>query len=432
MMFGFVLSRIWDGSLGRLVGAIVPWEPARQSAKLLAFVLMICAAAAQAQSSEDGPSSAWTPQAQPNDDGQPSATAVRGSQYPRVFPDGRVAFRVIAPQARTVQIRPMHGQYENNGYSGLGKKPYDMVRAADGSWMVTTPPVVPGFHDYQVVIDGMQVADPSSKAYGSGNRHFSGVEVPQPGVDFYDIKDVPHGNVRMQWHRSNIAGVWRRVFVYTPPGYDGSPARRYPVLYLRHGGGQDETGWTEQGHANFILDNLIAAGKAVPMLVVMDSLYFVKPGEKQPPPSVDPPARIVPVMVDELVPFIDANFRTIPDREHRALAGLSGGSVQTLFIGLRSDAFSALGMFSRRPMPEFEDRFHQAFVDAPAFNRKMKLLWWGAGTAEEGIYNGTKATLAYLDKLGIKSTFVEFPGTSHEWQTWRKSLYDFAPRLFRQ
>lgn len=353
---------------------------------------------------------------------------------PQVHPDGRVTFRLKAPLAQKVQIAPLNGQPENNGYNGLGKMPYEMTQDEDGLWSVTTPPAVPGLHSYWLVVDGVRVNDTATKAYG-GKMQTCGVDVPEPGVDFYDIKDVPHGQVRMQWYYSKVTNAWRRAYVYTPPGYDTNFTQRYPVFILRHGGGEDETGWVEQGRANFILDNLFATGKAKPMIVVMDWGQAPTPYQPVHIPSTPPPPEITEVTIQELIPMVDDTFRTIPDREHRAMAGLSMGSVQTLYIGLNNlEYFAYLGIFSRRPMSgdEFnlQTSFGGVFTDAEAFNRKVKLFWWGAGTAEEGIYNATKADLAMLAETGIKSVFVEFPGTAHEWQTWRKSLYDFAPRLF--
>jgi enterochelin esterase-like enzyme len=351
---------------------------------------------------------------------------------PFVHPDGRVTFRLKAPLAQKVQIEPINGQPENNGYNGLGEAPYDMTRDENGIWTVTTPPAVPGLHGFWLVIEGVRVNDTATKSFG-GKMKACGVEVPEPGVDFYDIKDVPHGQVRMQWYYSKIANAWRRAYVYVPPEYDHEPDEHYPVFILRHGGGEDETSWVEQGRANFIMDNLIAEGKAQPMIVIMDWGQVPLPGAPVHIPSTPPPPEIGEVTVKELIPTIDATFRTIPDREHRAMAGLSRGSVQTLYIGLNNlDAFSYLGIFSRRPMSAEEfGNFSSVFADADAFNQQVKLFWWGAGTAEEGIYHATKVNLAELAELGIKSFFVEFPSTSHEWQTWRKNLYDFAQRLFR-
>jgi enterochelin esterase-like enzyme len=351
---------------------------------------------------------------------------------PEVHPDGRVTFRLKAPLAQKVQIEPLNGQPENNGYNGLGKAPYDMVKDDNGLWSVTTPPAVPGLHGYWLVIDGVRVNDTATRSFG-GKMKACGVEIPEAGVDFYAIKEVPHGQVRLQWYYSKIGSAWRRAYVYVPPEYDHEPTQRYPVFILRHGGGEDETSWVEQGRANFIMDNLIAEGKAKPMIVVMDWGQVPLPGAPVHIPSTPPPPEIGTVTVNELIPMIDATFRTLPDREHRAMAGLSMGSVQTLYIGLNNlDTFSYLGIFSRRPMSAEEfGNFGSAFADAEAFNKTVKLFWWGAGTAEEGIYHAAKANLAELAEKGIRSVFVEFPGTSHEWQTWRKSLYDFAQRLFR-
>lgn len=352
---------------------------------------------------------------------------------PEVHPDGRVTFRLKAPLAHRVQIEPLNGKPENNGYNGLGKAPYDMTKDENGLWTVTTPPAVPGLHSYWLVIDGVRVNDACCKTYGSTKMQACGVEIPEPGVDFYDIKDVPHGQVRMQWYYSKVTNAWRRAYIYVPPAYDTDPQQRYPVLILRHGGGEDETGWVEQGRANFIMDNLIAEGKARPMIVVMDWGQAPTPNQPVHIPDTPPPPEITEVTIRELIPMVDATFRTIPDRDYRAMAGLSMGSVQTLYIGLNNlDTFAYLGIFSRRPMsPEEFARFDRVFADAETFNKKVKLFWWGAGTAEEGIWNAVKKNLAELAAKGIKSVFVEFPGTSHEWQTWRKSLYDFAQRLFQ-
>jgi enterochelin esterase-like enzyme len=352
---------------------------------------------------------------------------------PEVHPDGRVTFRLKAPEAKKVQIEPVGGQPQNNGYNGLGKGIFEMTRDGEGLWSVTIPPAVPGLHGYWLVVDGVRLNDTVCKTYGSTKMQSCGVEILEPGVDFHNIKDVPHGQVRIQWYFSRIGNAWRRAYVYVPPEYDAEPAKRYPVFILRHGGGEDETSWVEQGRANFILDNLIAEGKAEPMIVVMDWGQVPMPGAPVHIPSTPPPPEISMVTVKELIPMIDSTYRTIPDREHRAMAGLSMGSGQTLTIGLNNlDTFSYLGMFSRRPwsVEEFSV-FDGIFADANAFNQKVKLFWWGAGTAEEGIYHATKATLADLAEKGIRSVFAEFPGTSHEWQTWRKCLYEFTQRLFR-
>jgi enterochelin esterase family protein len=355
------------------------------------------------------------------DDSQPASSNVRGARYPRVHSDRRVTFQVKAPEARKVQVRP--GGDDN----GLGKGPIDMVRGEGGVWTVTTPPAVPGFHYYWFLLDGVAVNDPSSETYFGWGRQTSGIEVPQKGVDFYEVKPVPHGEVRAVWYHSRITNAWRRAYVYTPPDYDTATGTRYPVLYLQHGAGEDERGWTTQGRLPFILDNLLAAGKARPMLVVMDNGYATRAG----PPS--PVNAFGDVLLNELIPFIDSRYRTLADREHRALAGLSMGGGQALQVGLTNlDKFAYVGAFSS-PLRnlDLKTAYGGVFSDAPGFNKKVRLLWLGAGTAEERFHSAVKTFHEALSGAGVKSVFVASPGTSHEWQTWRNALHDFAPRLFR-
>jgi enterochelin esterase family protein len=317
-----------------------------------------------------------------------------------------------------------------------------MERDAEGTWTVTTPPAVPGFHYYWFVVDGVAVNDPGSETFFGYGRQTSGIEVPEKGTDFYDAKDVPHGEVRALWYHSKVTGKPRRAFVYTPPGYDGAAGTRYPVLYLQHGAGEDERGWTTQGRANFILDNLWTAKKARPMIVVMDNGYADRRAPAgAPPQSGDRPA--VPrfnfgafeeVVTGELIPLVDATYRTLADRDHRALAGLSMGGMQALQIGLKHlDQFAYIGSFSGPPLGGFDvtTSYNGAFRDATAFNEKVRLLWLGAGTAEERFAANVRSMHRALDKAGVKHVVFESQGTSHEWQTWRRSLHDFVPRLFR-
>ena len=352
------------------------------------------------------------------DDSRPATSNVLNAQYPRVHPDGRVTFRITAPAAQKVQLQP--GGNDN----GLGKGPIDMVRDEKGVWTLTTPPAVPGFHYYWFLVDGFAANDPGSETYFGWAKETSGVEVPARGVDFYDPKDVPHGEVRLRVYQSKTTGQWRRALVYTPPGYDNGRTR-YPVLYLQHGAGENWTSWTKQGRANLILDNLIAAGKAKPMIVVMETGYATKPGATG--------NAFGDLLLDDLIPTIDANYRTMPDREHRAMAGLSMGGGQTLQITLTHlDKFAWIGSFSA-PMRNFDAKtsYDGAFADSAAFNKKVRLLWIGAGTGEEAIHKGAKSARDALNQLGIKNVFFESPGTAHEWQTWRIHLNDFAPRLFQ-
>jgi enterochelin esterase-like enzyme len=366
------------------------------------------------------------------DESWPASSNVRDAEYPRIHADLRVTFRLVAPTAQKVQVQsPAFG-------------PYDMVRDAEGAWTVTTPPLVPGFHYYSLLVDGVAVNDPSSRAYYGYNKMGSGINVPEPGVDFYEPHDVPQGEVRERWYHSRTTGAWRRVMVYTPPDYDAHPDTRYPVLYLQHGASEDETGWTQQGHANFILDNLIAAGRAKPMLIVMDCGYAARPGKPLPALFADPKRvrqRIEQmttvfgeVLLHDVIPLIDATYRTSPDREHRALAGLSMGSMQTRQIGFANlETFAAFGLLSGPPFGRFSPKtsYDGAFRDAEAFNQRVRVFWMGAGSAETDIARATRKLHDTLEAAGIRHVWCEYEGLAHEWQTWRKSLYDLAPLLFQ-
>jgi enterochelin esterase-like enzyme len=278
------------------------------------------------------------------------------------------------------------------------------------------------------------VNDGASHLFFGWGRDTSGIEVPEAGVDFYDAKqDVPHGEVRVRWYFSKLTGKWRRAHVYTPPGYDKDTQERFPTLYLQHGAGENERSWVEQGRANFILDNLIAEKKAHSMIVVVDTGYAAY---ASPPPgrAAGPTAAFEEVMLTELIPTIDATYRTLPDRGNRAMAGLSMGSGQTLSITLKHlDKFAWIGAMSGAPRQgvDVATSYDGVFGDAPAFNKKVKLLWLGAGTAEADVHARTLAMHEALDRAGVKNIFYSSPGTDHEWQTWRRSLHDLAPRLFR-
>jgi enterochelin esterase-like enzyme len=378
-------------------------------------------------------------------EGKPASTNIRGSEYPRIHDDLRVSFRIKAPDAQKVEF----GFFDN--------KRYEAKKGEDGFWTATTDPVVPGFHYYRMFIDGVQVNDPASQTFYGTGKDTSGIEVPEKGVDYYLPKDVPHGEVRERWYFSKTTEDWRRIFVYTPPGFDADRDTRYPVLYLQHGGGEDETGWPNQGRMNFILDNLIAAKKARPMLVVMEQGYARRPGETAPapaPPRPAAPGQAPPprpdmsrmftafedVMVKDLIPMIDATYRTIPDRDHRAMAGLSMGGMQTFQITLKHlDLFSQIGGFSGAGGGfgggTFDPKTAHGGVmaDAEDFNKKVKVLWLGIGTTEpQRMYEGVKNYHEALEKAGIKHIYYESPGTSHEWLTWRRCLNEFAPLLFAQ
>ena len=378
----------------------------------------------------------------------PAASNVPGAQTPRIHSDRRITFSLKAPDATSLQIA---------GGDGLGAGPFPMTKGTDGVWNVTTPPSVPGFHYYWFVLNGVAVNDPASETYFGYGKETSGIEVPEAGADFYAIQNVPHGEVRAKWYLSKTTGEWRRAFVYTPPGYDQHPTTRYPVLILQHGSGEDETGWTRQGRAQFILDNLIAAGKARPMIVVMDRGYAQRAGTPSPAGGSSAWLQNLhvaftsfeDVVMHDLMPAIDSSYRTIPDREHRAMAGLSMGGMQTLFIALQHlDSFAYIGSFSGPILPDLnvgnltanskpepfdaKTAYGGAFADPPTFNKRVKLLWLGVGSAEpERFRDGIGSAVAALRKAGVHLEYFESNGTAHEWQTWRRDLNEFAPRLFR-
>jgi enterochelin esterase-like enzyme len=378
----------------------------------------------------------------------PSVLNVPGAKYPCVYPDHRAMFRVTGPNVQKVSVRIGQG--------------FDMTKGPDGVWTVTTTPLVVGFHYYTLQIDGATVADPSTMSFFGSGWQNSGIEIPEPGGDFYQAKDVPHGHVSQQSYYSKVTAKWRRAFVYTPPDYATNNKGRYPVLYLLHGWGEDETGWYAQGHVDFILDNLIAAGKAKPMIVVMDNLNAVKPGEDgtifagrglvQPPASPSAAGRgaapagrggglgnftgatFTEMMLTDLIPTVEKNYRVLPGRENRAMAGLSMGGMQTFLTTLTNlDKFAYIGGFSgscggRGAAFDSKTACSGAFADPSAFNKKAKLLYLGIGSAEGP---ATKNFSDELTKAGIHNVYFESPGTAHEWLTWRRALNDFVPRLFR-
>jgi enterochelin esterase-like enzyme len=380
--------------------------------------------------------------AQAADDCKPSSLNIPAAPYPCVYPDRRVAFRVSAPDAKKVQVR----------LGGVR----DMTRGADGLWTITIPPQVIGFHYYSIVVDGAVAADPATRTFFGSGWDNSGIEIPEPDADYYSLKDVPHGQVSQRWYYSKVTGKWRRCFVYTPPDYDGNPRNRYPVLYLLHGWGENEQGWTTQGHVDFILDNLIAEKKAKPMVIVMDNLNTVKPGEDASlysarsiiarrsvedvaagaPRAGFPPtfgATFTEMMLTDLIPMVERTYRVLPGRENRAMAGLSMGGMQSFQTVLGNlDKFAYLGGFSgssgARSVFDPKTSSNGVFADADAFNKKMKVLFLGIGSVEGP---NTKKFSDALTQAGIHNLYFESPGTAHEWLTWRRCLQDFAPRLFR-
>jgi enterochelin esterase-like enzyme len=385
-------------------------------------------------------------------DCRPSSLNIPGAPYPCVHADRRVTFRVAAPDAQKVQVRLGGSQ--------------DMTRGQDGLWMVTIPPQVVGFHYYSIVVDGAVMADPATRTFFGSGWDNSGIEIPEPDSDaaYYSARDVPHGQVSRRWYYSKVTGTWRRCYVYRPPEYESNSRSRYPVLYLLHGWGENEQGWHTQGHVDFIMDNLIAEKKAKPMLIVMDNLNAVKPGEdaslyaaraiiaRRTVADVAPAGGgrgalgagrggfptnwggvFTEMMFTDLIPMIERTYRVAPGRENRAMAGLSMGGMQSFLTVLsNTDKFAYLGGFSGssggRGGFDPKTSSNGVFADAGAFNKKMKVLFLGIGSVEGP---GTKNFSEELSKAGIKNVYFESPGTAHEWLTWRRCLNDFAPRLFK-
>lgn len=369
-----------------------------------------------------------------------ASTNLNGSEYPKISGDNRVMVRISAPKATKVQVN-----------LGEGGKLTDLVKDTTGTWTGITPPVKPGFRPYFFIVDGTPVNDPGSDFYYAGFKPTSGIDIPSPGEDYYLPKNVPHGDIRQNTYYSDITGNWRKIFVYTPPDYEKNVSKKYPVLYLLHGMSENETSWWKQGHVNFIMDNLIAEGKATPMIIVMEWGVAV---DKNDPPQPAAPAPRVPggrpdfkpfmksaetlenVFVKELIPHIDSYYRVKPGRDNRVMAGLSLGGFHSMIIGLNHpDLFSSYGFFSAAIiggiMDDPKTAFKGVFTDAASFNKNTKVMFFGAGTAEKQFHDMATDAIGKLNNLGIKTTFYESPGTEHEWLTWRRDLYQFAPLLFK-
>lgn len=360
------------------------------------------------------------------EDFKPSSVNQPGHEYPQVNSEGRVRVRIAAPEANRVQL-------------DIGGVKYDLVKDAEGVWTGESAPQDEGFHYYQLNIDGASVPDPGTTYFYGAGRWGSGIEIPARDEDKYALKDVPHGNVSEHLYFSKLTGSWRRCFVYTPAEYRTNPDKRFPVLYLQHGSFEDETGWASQGKANLILDNLIAEGKAVPMIVVMDNGYAYRPPDPN-DANARPVSVFEEVLIEEVIPMIDAEYRTIPDRDHRAIAGLSMGANQTMRIVMNNlDLFSHYGGFSGTSNYPRTDEIdpatflNGAFSDGAAVNERFNVFWLGLGTKEPEPFPGSVGAFRrMLDKQGIRYTYYESPETAHEWLTWRRSLYEYAQLLFRK
>lgn len=347
------------------------------------------------------------------EDFKPSTLNQPGQEYPQVNSQGYARFRIVAPQAQSVSV--------SLGLGGRGGTP--LTKAEDGSWTGTTAgPLDEGFHYYHLTIDGGTFNDPGALNFYGSTRWESGIEIPAHDQDFYALKDVPHGRVQQILFPSKSTTTSRRAFVYTPPDYDKDLTKRYPVLYLQHGWGEDETAWSNQGRVNLIMDNMLAEGKIKPFLVVMtygmtNEIRFggIRNFDIGP---------FQTVLVDELIPYIDATFRTFSDQSHRAMAGLSMGGMETKSITLKKlDTFSHIGLFSGGIITPND------VAATPGFKEKVKLVFSSCGSRENpgNIQNNHEA----LNQIGIENSAYVSPDTAHEFLTWRRSFYQFAPLLFK-
>ncbi|BBE16008.1 endo-1,4-beta-xylanase A precursor [Aquipluma nitroreducens] len=349
--------------------------------------------------------------------GRPAETNIRSARYPQILPNGQATFRIKAPEAQKVQL-------------DQGKK-YDMVKNAEGMWETTTDSLSEGFHYYSLIIDGVAVADPSSESFYGMGRMASGIEVPFRGDAYYEVRNVPHGDIRIKNYYSNVTNSWRNFYMYTPPGYDQNPTEKYPVLYILHGGGEDQRGWATQGKTDLILDNLISEKKAVPMIVVMVDGNIPLNGFGE---------ETLKVFEKELkqcvIPFVEKNYRAKTEAKDRALAGLSMGGIQTLYAGVKNtDLFSYLGVFSSgwiQPMQKDIADSQYVFMktNADKINGNLKQFWISQGGKEDIAWKNCQTMLLKFDEMKINYTYSEYPG-GHSWPVWRNNLYNFAQQIFK-
>lgn len=349
--------------------------------------------------------------------GRPVESDVRSAKYPQVLPDGRAVFRIKAPEAQKVVLDLV--------------RRYDMIKNGEGTWEVTTDSLSEGFHYYSLIIDGVAVADPASETFYGMGRMASGIEVPFKGDRYYEARNVPHGDIRIRRYYSNVTNTWRLLYMYTPPGYDENASEKYPVLYILHGGGEDERGWASQGKTDLIIDNLIAEKKAKPMIVVMPDGNFPLNGFGEESLKV-----FEKELKQSIIPFLEKNYRVKTEAKYRALAGLSMGGIQTLYVGINNtELFSYLGVFSSGwIMPaqsDLADKQYDFMKNNPdKIKNNLNLLWIGIGGKEDIAYKNCQAMLKKLDELQVKYVYNEYPG-GHTWPVWRNNLFNFAQLLFK-
>lgn len=352
--------------------------------------------------------------------GTPASSNVRNAKFPQILPDNRVIFKVKAPDAQKVQV-------------DLGKK-YDMIKDTSGFWNVTTDVISRGFHYYSLIIDNVAVADPASETFYGMSRQASGIEIPYKEGGFYALKDVPHGDIRIKKYFSKASNSWREMYLYTPAGYDKS-TDKYPVLYLLHGGGEDQRGWATQGKTDLILDNLIAENKAKPMIIAMLDGNFYGNGGGVAGFGEQQLRAFENELKNGAIPFVESNYRVETDAKNRALAGLSMGGLQTLYAGIKNtNLFAYLGVFSsgwwanntKLSDPQYE--FMQKNVST--INENLKELWISQGGKEDIAHANCQIMMKKFDDMGIKYKYSEYAG-GHSWPVWRHDIYLFSQLLFK-
>jgi len=382
---------------------------------MAALTALICTEmAAQGFRRESFPEGSYSP-----------VTNVNRNGFPRVLKDQSVMFRVMAQQAQQVQI-------------DLGGKKYDMQKQDDGAWTVTTQPQVPGFHYYSLIVDGVSVSDPASQTFFGCSRWSSAIEIKEADTDYMEVQDVAHGEVRTVYYYSKVDESWRPLMAYTPAGYNEGK-QSYPVVYIQHGGGEDHRGWMEQGRTAQIMDNLIAAGKAVPMIVVSsNSNVQARSGGFGGGYSWAGMQNFRNEMIDNIIPFVEKNYRVKKDRKSRAMCGLSMGGGQSFYIGLRSpEVFANVGVFSTgmfggiRGASNFdlEKEVPGMLTDTKKFNQQFDVFFVSCGEQDPRI-TYTRNIVKEMRNGGVEVRFNSYPG-DHEWQVWRKSLHEFAQYLFK-
>ena len=353
------------------------------------------------------------------EDFKPNITNQLGRQYPMVNSQGAVRAQLRAPQANAVRL-------------DIGGRKYEMVKDDQGVWTGTSAPQDVGFHYYQLEVDGASVPDPGTVYFFGAGRWGSGIEIPSEDMDFWQVKNVPQGSIVEKYYWSKATESMRHCYIYLPAEYDKNPGKRYPVLYLQHGNAENEQGWSAQGHTGQILDNLIAAGKAVPFIVVMDygqgqNIHLVgQYADMLPKPQPGQRANndgFQVVLLTDIIPMVEREYRVIADAQHRAMAGLSMGGGQTRRITLANPTkFAYVGMFSGGVM-SIED-----IQGAAGFKETNKVVFMSSGSKENP---RVMEAAESLRSIGINAVGYVSEGTAHEWHTWRRSLYQFAQILFK-